>query len=649
MEICHCKNGRSSSSGVLENQFRILSTRSLGDVRSGRDYGRGNDLSVPTEAEGLGAGGAGGRDVGDQSFFECLMELADSSDDEFFDCMSVVNDLMDESSENFFADVPLSFSNTGICAGSFCSVLSWNCRGIREDFSSKNSLISDYDIVLLQETFEHSGAIQVDFSSDFFVFRRLGLKSFSYGRAAGGLISIFRRNVFLSVDLIAEFSNFQFFRVKARDGGFFFVANIYRASETSPIFMPEFFDILGNFISRCGNVPVIISGDFNAHLADHSFDGSEFCSEYHFLATPLCSIDSKRDEAGHELIAMAASRRLRISTATEHNQSKSTLTRGIAVIDYAFASQGFIQSTELLQEFLSDHFPVVHTLNVVLPSNVQPSSDTGIPVTRYRLDYSKFQAFSFPAQFVAISNGKFTGTLADKSHCISHTLQLIATLNVSRSKKSSKLVKEISETRRRIRRAKKNLLRRGQIPMENRAFQNFCDHLRWLCEQLAIEDRARVRTKFQKARASGDAKRSWEAASEALELYKSSTNGVILDRKKAEAFFQSLYLHAFAPRLIVSNVSDLSIAGSVLNPPVSLDEVRDVIVAKHFHKAPGPDGLNSNFFKVLQFDDLFCQVLASFFQMSTQPGRFHLIGRRHSFPFFIKNMAHRKMWKTIGP
>lgn len=74
------------------------------------------------------------------------------------------------------------------------SIVSWNLTGFRTNFSSKFSLLSDYDIVCVQESFIDTLPSHLNFGVEHHVFYGLAIINVSVGGASGGTMVICKKS-----------------------------------------------------------------------------------------------------------------------------------------------------------------------------------------------------------------------------------------------------------------------------------------------------------------------------------------------------------------------------------------------------------------------------------------------------------------------
>lgn len=135
-----------------------------------------------------------------------------------------------------------------------------------------------------------------------------------------------------------------------------------------------------------------------------------------------------------------------------------------------------------------------------------------------------------------MASKSFEGTVDEASAIILDVFSAVSKSNPNR-RRVDPISRKIAELKRKIRRSKKSLLARGKVPLENRLYQAFQVQLQALYKEKENNQRSRVKAKFVKARRNRDHKKTWEAATESLDIFKVKSTGKFLERNTAEAFF----------------------------------------------------------------------------------------------------------------
>jgi hypothetical protein len=283
--------------------------------------------------------------------------------------------------------------------------------------------------------------------------------------------------------------------------------------------------------------------------SDMQFNSAEY------FVIPGLSVDKKRDDEESEMISLTAAHGLILHPVIENGIATSTVTNGNSLIDLVYASSSLTVKTGRIYELsLSDHFPISLCLKSRAPNfSITETLDAAeFELKYFTVDPSKFDTFEFTQDLLDSASDTYSGSINEADNAILSNLLELANDRKPERSKISKIDLRIAETRRQIRRAKNKLLKSGKFPLENRVFQSFQQRLQKLIHEKDTLMKEKVRSKFNKARLDKNAKRTWEAAFESLDLKKAKNSGKLLSRQVGESFFINLYSHSFAPRQILS-------------------------------------------------------------------------------------------------
>jgi hypothetical protein len=125
-----------------------------------------------------------------------------------------------------------------------------------------------------------------------------------------------------------------------------------------------------------------------------------------------------------------------------------------------------------------------------------------------------------------------------------------------------------------------------------------------------------VRKKFGEAHCAGESFKAWRIAKSKVSgkvggIRTSATQGI--SREAWETHFRTIYGSTGLTSLQEVRLSGISLPS--LDYRFSLEEVRHALEKKRNHKAPGPDGLQIDFLRILRYDDTVCRALANFFTL----------------------------------
>ncbi len=505
-------------------------------------------------------------------------------------------------------------------------VACWNVGGLFKNHKSIFESSKSADIACLVETFiESDTAPHIRVPEDRHVVHVFGKRHPLSKRASGGYALVVKNTVAKPADCsFVEFSpGICVASIKLNDTQKITVVVVYRAAKAkSPVYDANFYANLTTVLAEHENENLLLMGDFNTKMGDMT--GPLGLLDFAEDLLPSNAVSSEVDLHAEELFEVLSSAQMYAAFDDKNGPVRDTFRcwsgKGTSLIDFVYTNA--VLHPVLLQVDSEFHLPCNHAINFVrldMAVQMPTPAETQAVVNRMRVfDLQRLMELEHTndlRRLAASSEGFDVHSAAEVIRNFVESFTSVVSTKIQQEKRVE------STATINARRAARRIERRMKVERDaNKRTQLRLDWLtaasKWR-ESQALDEKRKVeeaRAKYYEAVQNKNMFQAWRIARRNL----AGKGGGIRDKVTSfisKEDWESHFSQLFAGRRhnLVSPVAGQTVP--MLDEPFTGEDVAAALESKKNHRALGPDAFSIDHIRVLRYDVVTCQALATFMNL----------------------------------
>ncbi len=535
--------------------------------------------------------------------------------------------------------------------GGELTVACWNVGGLFKNHKSIFETCRKADIACLVETFiECDTAPHIRVPEDRHVVHVFGKRHPLSKRASGGFALVVKNTIAKLADCsFVEFSpGICVANINLSDMQKIVIVVVYRAAKArSPVYDANFFANLTAILAEHANENLLLVGDFNTKMGDMS--GPLGLLEFAEDLLPRQAVSQDVDAHAEDLFGVLSSAQMYATFDDANGLVRDTFRcwsgKGTSLIDFVYANA--ILHPVVLRVDSEFHLPCNHAVNFVtldIVVQMPTLAETYAEINRMRVfDLQRLMELEHSSdlkRLAASSKGFDVHSAAEVIRKFVESFTSVISNKIQKEKRNE------STATINARRIARHIERR--MKTERDAHKRDQLRLDWLAaaskwrESQAEDEKRKVeetRMKYFEAVQNKNMYQAWRIARKNL----AGKGGGIRDKVTSfisKENWESHFSQLFAGRRqdLISPATGLSVP--ILDEPFTGEDVASVLESKKNHRALGPDAFSIDHIRVLRYDVITCQALATFMNLCVQTADVPA-GWGHAFLFIL--------YKGTGP